>query len=150
MIDLLRSGKVVLPPLSFRILKNTPETTKNIGFDLLVEASWRENTARFAVECKALSTPKAFKTGLNLLKTETLPKGYWPLLFLPFLSEQQLQALEQEQDQRHRPLWKRGGGDAGQVCHIPQRREEPFFLISSDQEHLSKKQFHGVQVVEGT
>jgi hypothetical protein len=97
MINLIRSGKAVLPPLSFRFLKDKPKKTKNIGFHVLVEASWRGNTARFAVECKALSTPKAFKTGLNLLKTETLSKGYWPLLFLPFLSEQQLQELEQEQ-----------------------------------------------------
>ena len=97
MINLLRSGKVVLPPLSFRVLKDKPETAKNIGFDLLVEASWRGSTVRFAVECKALSTPKVFKTGLNLLKTETLPRGCSPLLFLPFLSEQQLQELEQEQ-----------------------------------------------------
>jgi hypothetical protein len=97
MINLLRSGKVVLPPISFRALKDKPETAKSIGFDLLVEASWRGSTVRFAVECKALSTPKAFKTGLNLLKTETLPKGCWPLLFLPFLGEQQLQELEQKQ-----------------------------------------------------
>jgi hypothetical protein len=95
MINLLQSGKVVLPPLSFRVLKTA--TKKNSGFDVLVEASWGGSTARFAVECKALSTPKAFKAGLNLLKTETLPNGCWPLLFLPFLSEQQLQELEQEQ-----------------------------------------------------
>ena len=95
MINLLQSGKVVLPPLSFRVLKTA--TKKNSGFDVLVEASWVGSTVRFAVECKALSTPKAFKAGLNLLKTETLPKGCWPLLFLPFLGEQQLQELEQEQ-----------------------------------------------------
>ena len=96
MIDLLRSGKVALPPLFFRVLKDGPETT-NIGFDALVEASWRGSKARFVVECKSLSTPKVFRNGLNLLKTETLPKGCWPLLFLPFLGEQQLQELEQEQ-----------------------------------------------------
>jgi hypothetical protein len=95
MIDLLRSGKVQLPPVFFRVLNDTPETA-NIFFDALVEASWRGNKARFVVECKSLSTPKAFRNGLNLLKTETLPKGYWPLLFLPFLGEQQLQELEQE------------------------------------------------------
>jgi len=97
MIGLLRSAKVVLPPLSFRVLKDGPETTKNYAFDALVEASWRGSKARFVVECKSLSTPKAFRNGLNLLKTETLPKGYWPLLFLPFLGERQLQELEQEQ-----------------------------------------------------
>jgi len=97
MIDLLRSGKVALPPLSFRFLKDKPEMPKNLRFDVLVEASWRGSTARFAVECKSLSTPKAFKDGLNLLKTESFPRGCWPLLFLPFLSEPQLQELEQEQ-----------------------------------------------------
>ncbi len=96
MIGLLRSGKVALPPVSFRVLKNGTETT-NIGFDALVEASWRGSKARFVVECKSLSTPKAFRNGLNSLKTGTLPKGYWPLLFLPFLGEQQLQELEKEQ-----------------------------------------------------
>ena len=97
MIEQLRSGKVSLPPLSFRLLKDEPETPKGLGFDVLVEASWRGSTAKFAVECKSLSTPKAFKGGLNLLKTWSLPKGCWPILFLPFLSEQQLQELEQEQ-----------------------------------------------------
>jgi len=96
MIDLLRSGKIELPPVFFRVLNDMPETA-NIGFDALIEASWRGIKAKFVVECKSLSTPKAFRNGLNLLKTETLPKGYCPFLFLPFLSEQQLQELEQEQ-----------------------------------------------------
>ena len=97
MTDLLRSGKVVLPPLSFRILEERPETTKSVGFDALVEASWCGSTARFALECKSLSTPKAFRDGINLLKTSSRPRGCWPLLFLPFLGEQQLRELEQEQ-----------------------------------------------------
>ncbi|TFG58893.1 MAG: hypothetical protein E4H32_10955 [Nitrospirales bacterium] len=109
MIGLLRSGKVALPPLFFRVLKDGPEMT-NIGFDALVEASWRGSKARFVVECKSLSTPKAFRNGLNLLKTETLPKGCWPLLFLPFLGEQQLQELEQEQITSMPGRMKNSGG----------------------------------------
>ena len=97
MIEQLRSGKVLLPPLSFRFLKDELEMPRNLRFDLLVEASWRGSTAKFAVECKSLSTPKAFKDGLNLLKTESFPRGCWPLLFLPFLSERQLLELEREQ-----------------------------------------------------
>jgi len=96
MIEQLRRGEVSLPPLSFRLLKGGQELGRNPHFDTLVEASWRENIARFAVECKSHSTPKAFQDGLNLLKTSLLPKGYWPLLFVPFLSEQQLQELERE------------------------------------------------------
>ena len=52
--------------------------------------------AKFAVECKALSTPKAFWDGINLLKSQSIPKGCYPLLFLPFFSERQLQDMEQE------------------------------------------------------
>ena len=97
MIEKLRGGKVSLPPLFFRFLNDEPEAPKNLRFDMLVEASWRGSTAKFAVECKSLSTPKAFKDGLNLLKTWSLPRGCWPLLFLPFLSERQLLELEREQ-----------------------------------------------------
>lgn len=94
MIEQLRMGKVALPPLSFRLLKVEPQAGINSRFDALVEASWDERIAKFAVECKSLSTPKAFQDGLNRLKTSSLPKDCRPLLFLPFLSEQQLQELE--------------------------------------------------------
>ena len=96
MIEKLRRCEVSLPPLSFRFLEGAPEADGNLRFDALAEASWRERIAKFAVECKSLSTPKAFQDGLSLLKTSSLPKGYLPLLFLPFLSERQLQELERE------------------------------------------------------
>ncbi len=96
MIEQLRRGKVSMPPLSFRLLKGGPGAGGNFRFDVLVEASWGGKTAKLAVECKSLSTPKAFQDGLNLLKTSSLPKGCRPLLFLPFLSEQQLRELERE------------------------------------------------------
>jgi len=96
MIEQLRMGRVSLPPLFFRLLKAGPQTGENLRFDALVEASWGKNIAKFAVECKSLSTPKAFQDGLNLLKTSSLPNGCQPLLFVPFLSERQLQELERE------------------------------------------------------
>ena len=96
MIEQLRMGRVSLPPLSFRLLKGRPQAEGNLRFDALVEASWDESIAKFVVECKSLSTPKAFQDGLNLLKTSSLSKGCWPLLFVPFLSEQQLQELERK------------------------------------------------------
>ncbi len=96
MIEQLRMGRVSLPPLSFRLLKGRPQAEGNLRFDAMVEASWGDSIAKFAVECKSLSTPKAFQDGLNLLKTSSLPKGCWPLLFVPFLSERQLQELERK------------------------------------------------------
>ena len=69
MIEQLRRGKVVLPPLTFRILKGGSELAVKFRFDALIEASWGENIVKFIVECKSLSTPKVFQEGLNLLKT---------------------------------------------------------------------------------
>jgi hypothetical protein len=96
MIEQLRMGRISLPPLSFRLLKGRPQAEGNLRFDALVEASWDESIAKFVVECKSLSTPKAFQDGLNLLKTSSLPKGCQPLLFVPFLTERQLQELKRK------------------------------------------------------
>jgi hypothetical protein len=91
MIEQLRRGKVSLPPLSIRLLEGQPK-----ALDAYVEASWRRSAARFAIACKSISTPRAFRDGLNLLRSTTLPKGYRPMLVMPFLSEPQLQELERE------------------------------------------------------
>lgn len=96
MIEELRRGRVSLPPLSFRFLKSQPMTDRNRRFDALIEASWGDNTVKFAVECKPLSTPMAFRDGLNQLKSALLPKGCQPLLMMPFLREEQLRELEME------------------------------------------------------
>lgn len=96
MLDLLRRGRVELPPLSLRLIEAEPQAGATRRSDALIEASWRGKKARFLVECKALSTPKAFQAGLNQLKAAPLPRGGLPMLFLPFLGENQLQELERE------------------------------------------------------
>ncbi|MFH1976941.1 MAG: hypothetical protein ABIJ52_15565 [Pseudomonadota bacterium] len=96
MLSQLIRGKIALSPLSFRFLEGQLEINGNRRLDALVEASWRKGKVKFAVECKPLSTPKAFQDGLNLLKISRLRKGYSPLLFLPFLNERQLEELERE------------------------------------------------------
>ncbi|MBI4830003.1 MAG: hypothetical protein HY801_00280 [Candidatus Lindowbacteria bacterium] len=96
MIEQLRRGKLSLSPLAFRFLKEQSQVGENRRLDAFIEVSWRKSRARFAVECRAGSTPKVFQDGLNVLKSSPLPKGYRPMLFLPFLSETQLRELEQE------------------------------------------------------
>lgn len=95
MIEKLRKGRIALPPLSFRLLEKVIPGD-NRPFDALVTASWGKEKARFAIECKSLSTPKAFQEGLSRLKASPPPKGYRPLLLAPFLSEEQLQELERQ------------------------------------------------------
>ncbi|MFV2082575.1 MAG: type IV toxin-antitoxin system AbiEi family antitoxin [bacterium] len=95
-IEQLQRGEVALPPLSFRFLGSDVETDGNSRLDALVEISWRGSVVKFAIECKALSTPKAFQNAVNMLKSLKLPKDYRPMLLVPFLTERQLQDLEQE------------------------------------------------------
>lgn len=95
-IEQLRQGEVSLPPLSIRLLEDEPETAGERRLDAAIEVSWREQSARFAVEIKSRSTPRIFRNGLNWLKLAALPEGYRPLLMMPFLREQHLQELEQE------------------------------------------------------
>jgi len=96
MLDQLREDRIQLPPLSFRFLDGRQDVGVNGGFDVFIEVFWKKSKAIFAVECKALSTPKAFQDGVNLLKSFSLPNDYLPMLFMPFLNERQLQELERE------------------------------------------------------
>ena len=96
MLDQLRQGKVQLPPLTFSFIDDQLDVGDNRRIDAYVEAKWKRKSARFAVECKALSTPKFLQNSINYLKSLPLPKNFSPMLYMPFLSEQQLKELERE------------------------------------------------------
>jgi hypothetical protein len=96
MLDQLRQGKVQLPPLTIRLLEDQPNVGEDKRIDAYIEAKWKRKSARFAVECKALSTPKFFQNSINYLKSLSLPKNVFPMLFMPFLGERQLKELEME------------------------------------------------------
>lgn len=93
MLEQLRRGQISLPPLSLRFLEQEPRIGAT-RLDAMLEAKWQGNKMRFAVECKALSTPKTFQNAINLLKSLNFPKTIRPMLLMPFLSEQQLLDLE--------------------------------------------------------
>lgn len=94
MIEELRREKISLSPVSFRFIEDQPIIDLNKRLDALIEGSWQDRIVKFAVECKSISTPKVFQEALSLLKSVSLPNDYKPMLFVPFLSEQQLQELE--------------------------------------------------------
>jgi len=90
----IKRGRVVLPPLTFRLLESEFMVGK-YRMDALIEGRWGDSSAIFAAEIKALSTPKAFSEGIAILKAAALPKNRPPLLILPFFSANQLSELEQ-------------------------------------------------------
>lgn len=94
-LERLRAREITLSPLTLRLLRTEPRFDGRT-LDALVEASWKNCKAKFVVEFKTLSTPKAFQDATNTLRTLSLPKDCLPMVILPFLSEDQLQKLEQE------------------------------------------------------
>lgn len=96
MLDQLRQGRVRLPPLTFSLLEEQMDVGEGKRIDAYIEAKWKRKSARFVVECKAISTPKFFQNSINFLKLLSLPKNIYPMLYMPFLSEQQLKELERE------------------------------------------------------
>lgn len=96
MLDQLRQGSVQFPPLTFSYLSDRMDNSEDKRIDAYIEAKWKRKSARFAVECKAISTPKFFQNGINYLKSLSLPKNSFPMLFMPFLNERQLKDLERE------------------------------------------------------
>lgn len=88
----LEAQGLLLPPLRFEVTKRLPPDSK---WDLLMKATWKNQRVRFAVECKALSTPKAFEDAIRQVQTAARPEGYLPLIIMPYLRESQLLELEQ-------------------------------------------------------
>ena len=81
MLDQLRQGKVQLPPLTFSFLDDQLDVGENKRIDAYIEAKWKRKSARFAVDCKALSTPKFFQNSVNYMKSLPLPKSIFSHAF---------------------------------------------------------------------
>jgi len=78
------------------LLEQTPSSKKIEAFDAFLEATWGTNTVKFAVQCKSISTPKAFQFSLYWFKVASTQKDIQPLIIFPYLNESQLKELERE------------------------------------------------------
>jgi len=95
-LNRLKDGRLEFPPLSLRSVQTEFETGTGSRFDAVMEARWQGAWQKFAVELKALSTPKAFQDAVNRVKATVLPSGCRPLIIVPYLREEQLRELERE------------------------------------------------------
>ncbi|MCX5973225.1 MAG: hypothetical protein NTU59_00820, partial [Coprothermobacterota bacterium] len=89
-IQQIERGELLFPPLSICLL---PVTKESCRADALIEVSWGEKKAKYAVEFKASSTPKTFQSALNQLKFLSLQQHIGRMLIMPFLDDKQLQEL---------------------------------------------------------
>ena len=96
----LEQGQLGLAPLRLRSTKFQPFYDGK-EWDFEVKAEWGDQNASFAVEYKALSTPKAFEQALWKCRSFATTSGVLPMLMLPFLRPAQLDELERAGDQRY-------------------------------------------------
>lgn len=95
MLEMLRNGRISLPPLAIRLLRSESRV-RGQRIDGIVEVTWGKRKATFAVELKSLSTPKTFQAAVSQLKVYSKASRELPMVILPYLGEAQLMELEQE------------------------------------------------------
>jgi hypothetical protein len=95
-LERLKEGRLEFPPLSLRLLGIESGAGTDDRLDAVVEVRWSGVRQKFAVETKALSTPKAFQDVVNRVKAAALPKDCRAMIILPYLREEQLRTLERE------------------------------------------------------
>ena len=100
MLRLLAQGRVDTSPLELvgvereATRKGQPKTSE---VDAIIEFGWGKKTYRFAVECRAVSTPKEVAAAVETAKRNSRPPRSFPLVFVPYLPQSQLRLLEESQ-----------------------------------------------------
>lgn len=92
MLDRLRSGEPLLPPLVIR----DAVFVSDRAIDALIEVAFSNDVAveRFNVECKTRSTKEDFRKATQQAADNARRLGSHPLIFLPFLAPDRLAELE--------------------------------------------------------
>lgn len=111
----LAEGQVQLPPLKLRLLETDASANGNRRVDWIVELTWENEAARFAVEYTRVSTPKNLQAALAQLRSLGLapdplkrdtqqpsdgpppPAPLLPMVMAPYLDPSKLDQLAQEQ-----------------------------------------------------
>jgi hypothetical protein len=88
--DALAKRQLQLPPLSFRLLPDTPSQ-----IDALLEASWKDRSWQFATELMRLATPKILRDATAAIAATAKANRLNPMIVVPYLSTENVTFLEQ-------------------------------------------------------
>ena len=97
---LLAQGRVDMSPLTLVPVKREPThktQQKTPQADAMIELGWGKKAFRFAVECRAVSTPKEIAAAAETAKRNSRPPRSFPMVFVPYLAESQLRFLQEQQ-----------------------------------------------------
>lgn len=93
-VELLRQGRVQLPPLSLSV--ETVGATDST-LDAFVRLEWGSRRYRFVAECKRLWTPKAVSDAISQVRRYARPPEFYPLLVVPYLPDARLAELQAQE-----------------------------------------------------
>jgi len=100
MLRLLAQGRVDTSPLELATMERDPNRKgqpQAPEVDAIIELGWGKKTYRFAVECRATSTPKEMAAAIETAKLSARPPRSFPMVFVPYLAPAQLRLLEKRQ-----------------------------------------------------
>jgi len=91
----LARGEIQLSPLS---VVEVPSRAEGEGseHDPRLTLGWNGRLYRFVVACKRLWTPKAISAAISEIRQKARPPQLYPLIVVPYLSEEHLSRLEGE------------------------------------------------------
>ena len=76
------------------VRKTAPRTPRA---DAMIKLGWGRKAFRFAVECRAVSTPKEIAAAAETAKRYSSAWRSFPMVFVPYLSEPQMRFLQEQQ-----------------------------------------------------
>lgn len=93
MLAQLKASPTCLSPVTLTMR----EIVARLGderYDAIVDGTWDDAKATFAIECKRIGTPKEFAGAVLQIQSWNLPDGTYPMLLLPYLKPEQLDELD--------------------------------------------------------
>jgi hypothetical protein len=93
----LRQGPIELPPVTLRLIETSVVSQLNVGTDGILEAVWRGQTIRYAFRYEPSNSPRWLHLAQGYISRIAEQKGILPLIIVPYLSEEALHKLEENQ-----------------------------------------------------
>ena len=93
-LDMLKKGEIQLPPLGLQLLEPPTFLAQKWRNLKIVQVTWGKQHYDFGLEIKSRSTPRIFQEALHQALCGGYPENTYPMLLLPYLSEEQLRELE--------------------------------------------------------
>jgi hypothetical protein len=96
-IDYVRAGKLAMPPLLFRVVREKPEQEAILRADLLLETTWQGKKRRFVGKVKRYGSDNMVQQAAEQARKLGQALHVYPLVIVPWLSPEQLLWLEKEE-----------------------------------------------------